>query len=345
MKSVLHKITCVILTAVMMMSIPLTAYATEDTAADTAAEADTDAVQAPAEFRAVWFSFRDWQTYLKGKNEADFTSAFNSVCQKAKDNGLNTIIIHVRSHNDAVYPSSCYPWSDQMTGGNPGYDPLSIITSKAHENGLQIHAWINPYGYRNGKYCGDKSLATADNIIAGIKEILGNYPVDGIHFDDYFPPLGASVHNALLKRAYETTHAYGKVFGVSPGGNIDNNRNAGIDIDTWLSTPGYIDYICPQIYWSNKYGKNGDVTMFSDRLDAWRGLNKAGIKMYVGLAAYRVGESSKSDKGWSSQNNNLSSQVTELRNKGCGGYVLFSYSSIAGSACATEMKNLKAINN
>lgn len=301
-------------------------------------------VTAVAEFRAVWFSFKDWQSFLKGRNEQEFKTVFSAVCQSSVDNGLNAIIVHVRSHNDAAYPSSVYPWSDEMTGGNPGYDPLAIITEIAHTYGLQIHAWINPYGYRNGAYCGDATLATKENIIAGIKEILDKYPVDGIHFDDYFPPLGADTHNALLKDVYSTVHAYGKVFGVSPQGNIENNIAAGADIATWLSKKGYIDYICPQLYWSNNYGKAGNVTMYSDRLARWRALDTADIPMYIGLAAYRVGEVSKTDLGWSLKSDNLGSQITELRNAGCQGYIIYNYSAMISPVCATEMQGVRNLN-
>ena len=150
--------------------------------------------------------------------------------------------------------------------------------------------------------------------------------------------------NSLLKDVYNTVHSYGKTFGVSPSGNIDNNRRAGVDVDTWLANTGYIDYICPQIYWSNAYGKDGNVTMYSDRLAAWKGLNKAGIRMYIGLAAYRCGEVSKYDPGWSTRNTNLSGQVREMRDNGLAGYVLFSYSSIVSSKCSSEMSNLRALN-
>ena len=344
MNKIFQRITCAICTVLMLVSLPIYAYAAETDVTDTEVTESAEVTSPAPEFRAVWFSFRDWQNYLKGLGEADFRAAFSSICTKTADNGLNTIIVHVRSHNDAVYPSSYYPWSEEMCGSDPGYDPLAIITQIAHEHGLKVHAWINPYGYRNGKYCGDRSLATHDNILGGIREILDKYDVDGIHFDDYFPPLGASVHNALLKDVYNTVHSYGKVFGVSPSGNIDNNRRAGVDVDTWLGSTGYLDYICPQIYWSNVYGKEGNVTMYSDRLAAWRSINRAGIPMYIGLAAYRCGEVSRNDPGWSKRNNNLAAQVTELRNNGLGGYVLFSYSSIVGSKCSTEMANLRELN-
>ena len=295
------------------------------------------------EFRGVWFSFRDWQAILKGKGEQDFTAAFDTVCKNTAAQGLNAVIVHVRSHNDAAYPSSIYPWSDEMLGGNPGFDPLSVMVQVAHNNGLSFHAWINPYGYRNGEYCGDASLATHDNIILGIREILDNYAVDGIHFDDYFPLLGAEVHNALLRDVYSTVHSYGKIFGVSPSGNIDNNIANGADVRTWLSQTGYMDYICPQLYWTDHYGKNGNVTMYSDRLKAWKSLNKAGIPMYIGLASYRVGSGSSSDMGWVNYSDNLTSQINLLRDNGCKGYILYSYSSLVSNA-AGEMEGVRALN-
>ncbi|MEJ1853193.1 family 10 glycosylhydrolase, partial [Escherichia coli] len=41
-------------------------------------------------------------------------------------------------------------------------------------------------------------------------------------------------------------------FGISPAGNLDNLRNDleyYVDIDTWVSQNGYVDYLMPQIYW------------------------------------------------------------------------------------------------
>ena len=294
-----------------------------------------------AEVRAVWISFLDWQTYLKGKNQTDFTNTFSAMCDKVLAQGCNTMIVHVRSHNDAVYPSAIYPWSTMMLNGNPGYDPLSIMVSTAHAKGLQIHAWINPYGYRNGVFSGDPSLATQSNIVAGVAEIVNNYAVDGVHFDDYFPPLGAAVHNSMIAQVYATAHAAGKVFGISPQGNIENNRAMGADVDTWLSVPGYIDYICPQIYWTDQYGAAGAVKMYSSRLVQWKALNKLGIPMYAGLAAYRCGQPIGSDPGWRLSCMNLKTQADLAAANGFKGYFLYSFSSLYSPSAQTELANLR----
>ena len=307
--------------------------------------ANVQPAQAPVavgEVRAVWVSFFDWQTYLKGKNQTDFTNAFSAMCDKILEQGCNTMIVHVRSHNDAVYPSAVYPWSTMMLNGNPGYDPLSIMVSTAHAKGLQFHAWINPYGYRNGAFSGDPALVTQNNIVAGVTEIVNNYAVDGIHFDDYFPPFGASVHNSMISQVYTATHAAGKVFGISPQGNIENNRAMGADIDTWLSVPGYIDYICPQIYWTDNYGASGGVKMYSNRLAQWKAINKLGIPMYAGLASYRCGQPIGADPGWGLSNTNLKSQANIAAANGYQGYFLYSYASLSNASAQTELMNLRS---
>ena len=303
------------------------------------AQAATQTAQ-QKEMRGVWFSYIDWQKYLKGKNAAQFDAAFTQICDNIKLHGCNTIFLHVRSHNDAVYPSAIYPWSTEMLNGNPGFDPLQKAVTIAHAKGLALHAWINPHGYRNGSFAGEPSLVTPANILAGINEILNGYAVDGIHFDDYFPPFGKEYHNALIKQVYQTVHAKGKVFGISPQGNLDNNRAGGVDVDTWLSQKGYVDYLCPQIYWTNRYGKSGKTTLYNNRLLLWHSLNKAGVTMYVGLAGYRAGQKYSYDPGWSLSNTNLLEQVHVARLFRWNGYILFSYASMNDPVAATEYYNL-----
>ncbi|MBO6147273.1 MAG: family 10 glycosylhydrolase [Lachnospiraceae bacterium] len=285
--------------------------------------------QAANNMRGVWLSFIDQQQFLRGKGQADYDAAFRAICQTAASKGLNTIFVHVRSHNDAIYPSSIYPWSSQMLlGVDPGFDPLADMVKIAHESGLQIHAWINPYGYRNKMICGNPALATNDNIVAGVNEILDRYAVDGIHFDDYFPPIGASNINSMVSRVHQTCAAHGKVFGIAPQGNIQNCLASGADVVTWLSTPGYVDYIAPQIYWTDNYGAAGNNTMSSTRLAAWKSLDKAGIPMYVGMALYRSGSPSSSDPGWVWNTNNLAKQSAYAQSLGYTGYILYNTASL-----------------
>lgn len=321
-----------VLAALLTIMILCTSFSMPVMAAPTAS---------PVEMKGVWISFLDYQSFLKGKTEADFTATFSGMCDKAVAQGCNALIVHVRSHNDAIYPSAIYPWSVTMTGGNPGYDPLNIMVSTAHVKGLQFHAWINPYGYRNGVYSGNAALATQANIVAGVAEIVNKYPVDGIHFDDYFPPLGAAAHNAMIQQVYSTAHAAGKVFGISPQGNIENNTAMGADVKTWLSTPGYVDYVCPQIYWTDHYGAAGNVAMFSNRLAQWTAMDTAGIPLYVGLASYRAGQISSSDPGWRLGSNNLQSQASQARANGWSGYFIYNFSSLYSPSAATELANLK----
>ncbi len=59
------------------------------------------------------------------------------------------MIFQVKPTSDALYPSKLAPWSSYITGKkqgtDPGYDPLQIMLDAAHEHGLELHAWINPY--------------------------------------------------------------------------------------------------------------------------------------------------------------------------------------------------------
>ncbi len=294
----------------------------------------------PGEVHAVWITFMDMQKLLQGKPQGVFDSGFTAACDKALANRCTDLIVHVRSHNDAVYPSSIYPWSKRMlNGADPGFDPLADMVSIAHSKGLKFHAWINPYGYRNGVY-ENPEYVSQDNIVAGVAEIVNNYAVDGIHFDDYFAPVGAATNNQMVQRVYQTAHAAGKVFGISPQGNVENNVAMGADVYTWLSTPGYIDYLAPQIYWSDNYSAAGNVPMYTKRLNQWTAMNKAGIPLYVGLAAYRAGSTLASDRGWAMRSDNLLTQANQAAASGWKGYFIYSYDSMNSPVCQTELANL-----
>ncbi len=114
-------------------------------------------------------------------------------------------------------------------------------------------------------------------ILAGAEEALTVYDFDGLHMDDYFYPTtdeafdaaayleyensGGTMSladfrrnniNILVEELYSITHlsGEGRLFGISPGGNSNTAYGSQYaDIYTWCSKAGYVDYICPQIYW------------------------------------------------------------------------------------------------
>lgn len=340
--------------------------------------------------RACWVSYQDIYNELRDKSESSFRIAVSEMYDDILDNRMNTVIMHVRPMGDAIYPSSYYPWSTYISSdrSNPGYDPLEIMVELAHDKGLKIEAWINPYrlsfsdattsSFKATSYYakyksyiyeyenGDQTCMVLDParqesrdlITNGVREIVSNYDVDAIHFDDYFyvsaminsyssaPSVSARKENVnkLVKQVYSTIKEINPdcEFGISPEGNLDNARNQGADIDRWLSEEGYIDYIMPQIYWTDTYKlmSGAITTMFTNRCNEWQSINKDDVPMYVGLALYRAGEENSSDLGWSRAGNNLAKQYEIAYGKGFDGYALFRYEWLNKSIAESELNNL-----
>jgi len=180
------------------------------------------------EFRAVWvttvfnldFPSRQDLTADEMKREIDSIVAHTAYM------GLNAIIFQVRPMGDAFYASDIFPWSQWLVGtqgeGIPDFDPLQYFIEASHAKGIELHAWLNPYRIiHTALNTSDPNTLAADNpvrlnphlavpwsttegrqglfldpglpearqlILDGIEEIVLNYDIDGIHFDDYFYP-------------------------------------------------------------------------------------------------------------------------------------------------------------
>lgn len=355
---------------------------------------------------------RDPTTGKLGYTEERFQSVVMEMFDQAVDLGMNAVVVHVRPFGDAFYPSNHFPWSKFISGSqgkDPGFDPLEYMIEAAHDRGLQFHAWINPYRVTS-KNTDPKSLSrdnrarrwmTSDDkdqnrrvlsfggslfynpaedwvrllIRNGVEEIVENYDVDGIHFDDYFyPTLGAKYKtnfdypeyklylaeakkdkinplniqdwrrnnvNRLVRMIYKTVKSADEdmVFGISPGGFIDSlvmDDRYYCDIDTWLSKPGYVDYIAPQIYWSFSHSRYP----FDETLDRWLKLaTHEDIKVYVGIAVYKSG--SDEDKEWKSDPNVLRKQIEYGRETGqVDGYLYFRHDFFYKKATQKGVNNL-----
>jgi len=355
-----------------------------------------------SEMRAVWVGYPDLRALGVTPQSLD------KIVATAKSRKMNAIIFHVRPFGDALYPSEIFPWSHFVTGeqGKPpenGFDPLAYVIRRAHNAGIQVHAWVNPLriqssggtlpeklsddnpyvrfrsdgdpanddyviDFVNGKYYNPGRESVRNLIIDGVAEIVENYPVDGIHFDDYFYPAddgsfddsaayndyvnsggsGSLIAwrtaniNSLVSGCYDRVKSIRPVcvFGISPAGNIKNCLNMGADVRLWSSGEGYVDYICPQIYWSFDH----DRMPFETVLREWREMVSDDIKFYVGLALYKSG--SDADKGkWLAADDIISSQIQRARQPdvAADGFMLFSYSYLTGEQTANEMKNIMSI--
>lgn len=309
--------------------------------------------------QAVWISFGDYKAAgLYNKSQSAFQTNANKYFKKLKKDGINTIYFHVVPCNDAIYPSKYLKWSSYMFESAPDYDPLEILIQTAHKNKMTFHAWLNPYRKKVGVSYDPGKASSLKRIRRIVAEIVQNYNVDGIHFDDYFYPAKAKgaqfskvsvakrkrVINKMVQTIYSTVKKQDEklLFGISPAGNIEYAESLGCDLATWLSEDGYIDYIVPQIYWSDQYRMGRKVTsLYTNRLNKWVNLNKNNTPMYIGLATYRAGTYSSSDLGWRRKNNNLVSQIKKEKAAGCDGFVLFSSSYMYHSRAAKEMKNYR----
>jgi len=357
---------------------------------------------------------KDPETGELGFTKERFESVIDEMFDQAVELNMNAVIVHVRPFGDAFYPSEIFPWSKYISGTqgkDPGFDPLDYMVKAAHERGLQFHAWINPYRVTSGttdvntlskdnrarRWFTSKSKEQQRRVLAfggslyynpsdewvqffirsGVKEIVENYDVDGIHFDDYFyPTLGSNYAktfdyleyeayvaeakkegkkplsiqdwrrdnvNQLIKKVYKTVKSVDKdiVFGISPGGFLDYlvmDDRYYCDIETWLSKSGYVDYIAPQIYWSFSHSK----FPFDKTLDRWIKLRKnKDVKIYVGIAVYKAG--SGEDKEWNDAEI-LKKQVEYGRNTGqVDGYLYFRHDFFYNKATKKGVEKLLKI--
>lgn len=333
--------------------------------------------------RAVWFAYGDLEQFSYESKES-FEEDFSQAIENIKDYKINTVIVQVRAFSDALYASELFPLSRVITHQESlSFDPLEVMIDIAHQQGMSIEAWINPYrvslnqasfeqflnhsphrdwledatqtiGYATYQYIlNPASQSVRDYIVDGVKEVVENYDVDGIHFDDYFYVSGThdgttanqrmDYVNMLIQNVYQTIKETDEnvVFGISPQGNYENCLNDGADIDTWLGEEGYIDYLMPQIYWSDQYGENKKTTMFTDRCEQFAKIPRhQSVILYAGLALYRAGGAVDEDCGWQENSRNIASQVQILYENGYKGFSLFRYDSFLKESSIQELNEL-----
>ncbi len=230
------------------------------------------------------------------------------------------------------------------------------------QRGYLISDWANSIATAgkyvvpvNGMYYLNPAYDEVIKYIAdGAAEICSNYNVDGVHIDDYFYPTTDESFDAdaFSGSGYETISAfrfancdnlvrslYGAVksanpsalFGVSCQGSIDNNYNLMYaDVKKWCSESGYLDYICPQMY----YGFKHSLQPYENCASQWDTIASVrGIPMIAGLSVSKIGIEDKwagvGKNEWITDTNILARQLNyakELRS--FGGVCLYSYRNL-----------------
>lgn len=345
--------------------------------------------------KSVWIAFYELSTFTKDNDEKTFSKKINESFKNLSKQGFNRVTVQVRPFADAFYNSSYFPISSYCFGSQGGelkYDPLAIMVDIAHKYKLDIEAWINPYRVSNstdfdelseknialkwkdtnnlivcdsGIYFNPASSEVNELIVNGVKEIIENYDVDSVCFDDYFYPStdkkidkdsykeykdnGGDLTlddwrrnnvNEMIKSVYKTVKSSEKniTFGISPAANIENDyETLYADVQLWSTEKGYVDYICPQIY----FGFQNENQPFMKTAKSW--LEMADCDCYAALPLYKqgledefAGETGK--KEFIENNNIVARQFTYLTKlEGIKGIYIFSYSSLGEN---DETKNL-----
>ena len=363
--------------------------------------------------KSVWITYFELEQMTTSSETAqDFEKTIKSAFKLIKNIGLNTVTVQIRPCADAFYRSHYFPVSEYcfgVQGAELKYDPLQLMVETAHDLGLRIEAWINPYRvtqsndiktlcdsnqaklwYSNEEtksfvYISDKIYfnparsEVTQLIVNGVKEIVSNYSVDGIHFDDYFYPttledIDAAEYEEYVNAGGEMTLAdwrrenvstmvksvYSAIkeinpevqFGISPQSKVSTDYGTlYADVERWASEEGFVDYICPQIY----FGFYNEVQPFTRTAKEWNERATA-AKLYVGLPLYKAGQEdtfASADEDYAinefiENNNIISRQIIYLQNlQNVSGYYIYSYSYLADGqtdAVKTEVENIKNLN-
>ena len=341
------------------------------------------------EVRGVFISYIDYSKYIGVNSNKEVKENIDTIINNVKKMNFNTIILQVVSFSDAIYKSNVYPTS-KILKNTVDIDVLDYFVKKAHQNKLKIHAWVNPYRVSSSTDINNINsnnpayeFINTDNIkvIEGkgifynpakeevkqlivncVREIVTNYDIDGICFDDYFYPSNdidnnnyneylknhkyltlEKYHlnniNELVKRVKEVVHKHNKLFGVSPDGNIDNNYNNNFaDVYTWCNSTKYVDYIMPQLY----YGFLNSSKPYINTVNQWNDLIKnKDIKLIIALALYKAGTTDLYAKDgineWIDNNDILKREILIGRNlSNYDGFAIFRYDYLVNKDIINE---------
>ncbi len=351
------------------------------------------------ELRGVWIATIeniDWPSKKSLRADQQKTEFTNIIKQHAQT-GLNAVFVQVRAASDAFYGRSIEPWSEWLTGTQgkapePMYDPMAFMIEAAHAQNMEFHAWLN---LNRGIHKSAKSIASdhitvkkpdwflsyggytlydfgkpevRDYIVDIVRNIVRNYDVDGIHFDDYFYPytienvpfpdqntyeaynrgIGNIEDwrrdniNILIKeiaRVVKVEKSYVK-FGISPFGIWKNKITDPKGSDTQAGQTSFENLFADTRKWSLEnwvdymtpqvYFSASHPKVPYQTLTEWWVANTKSRHLYIGMGAYKVNKDS--DAAWKNPSE-LASQIRFNRSQSkIKGAMFFSSKSLINNA-------------
>lgn len=299
--------------------------------------------------------------------------ALTDKLDNLKSLGINTVFFQVKPDGTALWSSRILPWSDMMTGNigeYPGYDPLQFMLDEAHKRGMKVHAWFNPYRvsvntkpgtvaelnrtlsldpasvfvlHRDWiRTAGDRFVLdpgipeVRDWITSIVAEVVSNYTIDGVQFDDYFytESPGSALNDSQTYKKYgqgfaskadwrrhntqqliaQVSHTIKQLkpdveFGVSPAGVWRNRSFDAAGSDT-RGAAAYDESFADTRQWVQQglldyiapqlyWPFARDAARYDVLAKWWADVVKpTNTRLYIGLALYKVGVPAKNEPDW-----------------------------------------------
>jgi|GEM_PF-382703 len=234
---------------------------------DTPVQLPTSYTEKDAEVRAVWVATVSNIDIGMHYSEESYKNEIITMLDRLEALNFNVMFFQTRPMNDAFYDSDYAPWSRYIMGAegiDPGWDIFQFILDEAHQRGIEVHAWLNPYRVSTGT--ADKQtqldalhddnfakqnpdLVIQDSqgklilnpgeprvrayIINVVNELMSKYDVDGIHFDDYFYSYNG-MSDTQDAETYQRTKLTGESLDDWRRRNVDTLiENLHITINNW----------------------------------------------------------------------------------------------------------------
>ena len=368
----------------------------------------TDVVQIPSEYkqkdeqlRAAWVSSFAGD-FSPSTNKAKMQETLTGILDVLEYFNMNCIIFHIRTHNQAFYKTTkTYIASEYGTLESfEEWDYLTWFIEECHKRGIEFHAWLNPYRCSSSgstaeaiaekfKNYPNNPASKVENLLVGSSgyvlmdpaipevrefvrdvciEIMDNYDVDAIHFDDYFYTSGIDDSasyakynnknlsidnfrreqvNIFIKDLYEAMCAENKKnntqvqLGISPTGIY---RNGNGTVESGSNTSGYAHYGSPLYADTYKWIRNEWIDYilpqsywafshssagYADVMDWWdKAVEGTRVNLYSGIGLY-MANNGGSNASWGSEPYEVANQVLyTTKLNNCKGVSFYAFQSL-----------------